>query len=83
MPVTAKFALNPEQVQSHVVRQLENWVSSMPEAERSEPFVEAAGGHVALSPLEILQNVQDGTDLGVELMEHAVALAVSDTLIDH
>lgn len=78
------FEIDSNAVHALVVQQLESWVAGLPVSERTKPFV-AAGepGGAALSPTDILQHVQGGTDLGNQLLQHAVALAVTTALTDN
>jgi hypothetical protein len=78
-----KFSIDTDQVHTYLVRQLESWVASMPKAAQNEPFVTTADGDLNLSPREILQHVEKGTDLGEKLMEHAAALAMADSIISN
>lgn len=71
-----KIMLNGDKVQQLVVNQLESWVASLPEADQNAPFVTSAGPNSSLSPLQILNEVRDGTPLGVQLMESAYSLNV-------
>jgi hypothetical protein len=79
-----EFVLDAEQVRSHVARQLESWVESMPVEEQTKPFIAIAGGEgmPPLTPRDVLRNVQQGTALGIQLLQHAAGLAISDFLID-
>jgi hypothetical protein len=73
---TAKISL--DNIHTYFVRQLENWVNSLPDKERDKPFVGTAGSEgVELTPKQMVHHVRELTPLGVELFENAAALRMS------
>jgi hypothetical protein len=74
-----KIKLDAQRIHEKVVRQLETWVKGMPPAKRKRAIIGIASeAGTTLSPEQILENVRQGTPLGIELIENAIALDATD-----
>lgn len=75
----ANIKLDPEAVYAVVVRQLESWVASLPEADRDRTFAMGASatGSSAVTPQAIVDNVKAGTPLGEQFLNHYAGLAIA------
>ncbi len=63
--------VDAEAVRSLVTGQLEAWVESLPEAERSNPVGDPKHPGFGLTPDEILLHVRDGSDEGRRILGSA------------
>ena len=70
--------LDVEKIHSHIVRQLESWVETMPSAMQRRPLVGFAAEGEELTPRDILRHVREGTDFGNQFVEHAAGLVFSE-----
>ena len=74
--------INTKKIHSYFVQQLKSWVDELPDDAKNAPFVTTAGSRgKKLTPKQVLQHVRKATPLGVQLMENAAALAMSDSVI--
>ncbi len=74
-----KIKLDAQRIHEKVVRQLETWVKGMPPAKRKRAIIGIASeAGTTLSPEQILKNVREGTPLGIEFIENAIALDTTD-----
>lgn len=76
-----RMKLDDAKIHSLVVRQLESWVDAMPPKKQQEAFVGFADASDGLTPLDILNHVRQGTELGREFVDHAAALAITEGLM--
>lgn len=77
--MAVKIKLDARKIHAKVIRQLETWVQAMPPAKRKRAMVGVASkAGTTLSPEQILENVRQGTPLGVELIENAIVLDATD-----
>ena len=72
-----KNSLNIEVLRARIVEQLTDWVESIDDAD--QPFVGTAGGGT-LTPRQILEEVENHTEIGTMLIQHWLQLAVDNVI---